>query len=72
MLTAMLSLSVAPLVKTTLPGSQPASAATAARARSTTPRTVRPSPCTDDGLPVSAIAAVIAAAASGRSGALAL
>jgi hypothetical protein len=48
------------------------SAATSARARSTSVRTARPSRCALDGLPGRSRASTIAARASGRSGALAL
>ena len=63
--------SVPPEVKTTLRGSAPSAAATAARASSTSRRACRPSAWTDDGLPASSQALAIAARASGRSGVVA-
>ena len=63
--------SVPPEVKMTLRGSAPTSAATSPRACSISRRAARPSPCTEDGLPVSSSAAVMAARAAGRSGAVA-
>ena len=48
---AMLLASVPPEVKTTSAGSAPTSAATWRRASSTSPRALRPTRCTDDGLP---------------------
>ena len=64
--------SVPPLVNAISSRHAPMAAATASRAPSTSARALRPSACTDDGFPVSSSAAVIAAFASGRSGAVAL
>ena len=50
----------------------PINCATSARADSMTARARRPSACTEDGLPTSAMAATIASRASARSGAVAL
>ena len=63
--------SVAPLVKVTFLASAPLSTATFCRASSMTWRAARPSACTDEALPVSSRAAVMAAWASARSGAVA-
>jgi hypothetical protein len=68
---ARLLASVPPLVKITPSGAAPTRAATAARASSTIRRPARPQRCTEEGLPQWLSAAVIAAAASGRSGAVA-
>jgi len=62
---------VAPEVKTMSAPSAPSAAETCARARSINPRTARPSAWIDEALPVRSMAAIIAALASGRSGALA-
>ena len=56
---------------TTLSGSTPINKAMVSRAPSTICRARRPQRCTEEGLPQWASAAVIAAAASGRSGAVA-
>jgi hypothetical protein len=63
--------SVAPAVNTTSAGLHPTASATSARARSTSALAARPSAWTDEGLPATSIAAIIAARASGRSGAVA-
>ena len=63
--------SVPPDVNTTLRGSAPTRAATSARASSIMRRAARPSAWTDDGLPTTSRAAVMAARACGRSGAVA-
>jgi hypothetical protein len=69
---ARLFASVAPLVNTTSAGAAPISAATSARACSTSARARAPSRWALDGLPTTSSAAVMASRASGRSGALAL
>jgi hypothetical protein len=64
--------SVPPLVNTTSCGRALTRVATQSRASSTVRRAARPKPCTDDGLPTTASAAATAAAASDRTGAVAL
>jgi hypothetical protein len=64
--------SVPPLVKMTCSGRTPTRAATAARPRSARSRARRPAACTDEALPPTSIAAITAALASGRIGAVAL
>ena len=64
--------SVPPDVNTTRAGDTPASAATSARASSTTRRARRPKPWTEDGLPATSKAAMTASRTSGRIGAVAL
>jgi hypothetical protein len=63
--------SVPPEVNTTLRGSAATSAATSPRASSTRRRAARPSAWTEDGLPTASSAAIMAARASSRSGAVA-
>ena len=63
--------SVPPLVKTTSAGLAPTRAATCSRASSMMARARRPSACGEDGLPTTSSAAIIAARASRRSGAVA-
>jgi len=63
--------SVPPEVNTTSREVTPTRAATCSRAVSTSRRAARPAAWTDDGLPVTPTAAIMAACASGRSGAVA-
>ena len=63
--------SVPPEVNTTLRGCAPTSAATCSRASSISRCAARPSPWTEDGLPLTSSAASAAARASLRSGAVA-
>ena len=70
-LSARLSDSVPPEVKTTSPGRQPSAPATVSRDSSTTRRAARPDACSEFGLPTAPSCAVIAAAASGRIGVVA-
>ncbi len=63
--------SVPPLTKTTSSGDAATSAAISARADSITSRAIRPRRCTEEGLPQHPSAVLIAAAAAGRSGAVA-
>ncbi len=70
-LTARLSASVPPPVKTTSYGLAPIAAATRSRDSSTTRRARRPEACSEDGLPVSSCAAATASAASGSIGVVA-
>ena len=67
-LTARLSLSVPPPVKTTSDGRAPSAAASCSRDSSTTRRACRPAACRDEALPVSSSAAVTASTASGSIG----
>ena len=60
--------SVPPPVNTTSIGWQSRRAATSSRASSSTLRAACPDPCTDDALPTSAVAAIQASRAAGRSG----
>src|SRR6266550_1539711 len=70
-LTARLSLSVPPPVKTTSDGRAPSAAASRSRDSSAVRRARRPEACNDDAFPTSANAAVIAAAAAGSIGVVA-
>jgi hypothetical protein len=69
---ASASASVPPDVNTRFAGSAPNRVASDSRASSRIRRAARPAPCTDDGFPVTAMAASMAARASGRSGSVAL
>jgi hypothetical protein len=68
----MLLASVPPEVKITSAGKAPIRAATWRRALSISPRALRPTPCTADGLPPVRNASTMASNASGRSGLVAL
>ncbi len=70
-LTARLSASVPPPVKTISEGRAPSAAATDSRDSSTSRRAARPEACRDDALPSFASCAVIAATASGSIGVVA-
>ena len=70
-LTARLSASVPPLVKTTSLGRAPNTSASCSRDSSTTRRARRPAACSEDGLPSHASSSVSAAIASGRMGVVA-
>jgi hypothetical protein len=70
-LTARLSLSVPPAVNTTSDGRAPRAWAMVSRDSSTRRRAARPEPCSEDALPVIAMAAVIAATAAGSTGVVA-
>ncbi len=64
--------SVPPLVKITVEAGAAIKAATSALACSTRARAARPAACTDEGFPPSSSARATAAAASGRTGDVAL
>ena len=70
-LTARLSASVPPPVKTTSLGRAPSAAASVSRASSTSRRAARPEACSDDGLPTMPRHEVIASTASGSIGVVA-
>jgi hypothetical protein len=70
-LTARLSASVPPLVKTTSLGRAPNTSASCSLDSSTTRRARRPALCSEDGFPSRASSSVIAAIASGRIGVVA-
>ncbi len=70
-LTARLSASVPPAVKTTSLGRAPSAAATDSRASSTVRRAARPAACSDDGLPVRVSSSTNASRAAGDSGVVA-
>ena len=70
-LTARLSASVPPLVKTTSLGRAPNTSASCSRDSSTTRRARLPAACSDEGLPSRASSSVIAVIASGRMGVVA-
>ena len=70
-LTARLSDSVPPEVKTTSPGRQSRAWAIGSRDSSTTRRAPRPEACSDEGLPTSRRCVVIASIAAGSIGVVA-
>ena len=69
---AMLLASVPPLVNVIICGKQPSQRPSVSRASLNNFRAARPSPCTDDALPPTSMAATIAAFTEGRSGLVAL
>ena len=70
-LTARLSASVPPEVKTTSLGRAPSASARVSRASSTVRRARRPAACSEEALPVTASCSVIASTASGSMGVVA-